>query len=223
MINESNYHIYLDEFVAGLLDEEMEMEFVAFLDQHPGILEGEILEDASVSLAQSFQTNLKKEIPLDAHHIDEYLIASLEGDLSPQQEIDLARFLDAHPEFEQNKSLVQLTKVDADTSLVYKNKSSLKKRPAIYLYTRWAASAAAVFILGMLVFRFLGGHGIPDNELADTPVPSINSIELPSIRVTGESIQENADQPNLSQTNSPGKLVAESPVPPKFKKWFLNK
>lgn len=210
MINESNYHIFLDDFVAGLLDEELEMEFVAFLDQHPGILEEETLEVADIHLASSFQASLKKEIPLDAQHIDEFLIASLEGDLSISQENQLAQFLVKHPQYLANKELIQLTKLEVDTALVFANKSSLKKRPAIYLYTRWAASAAAVFILGLMLFRFLGGGGIPEQELAEVPVPSIHPTELPSITVSagGNPIVETAESP--SQIKKQRALVADN-------------
>lgn len=212
MINESNYHIYLDEFVAGLLDEEMEMDFVAFLDQHPGILEDETLDDAVVTLSAGFQESLKREIPLDAQHIDEYLIASLEGDLSTEQEADLAKFIAANPQFEKNQELIQLTKIEADTSLVYSKKTSLKKRPVMYLYTRWAASAAAVFVLGMMIFKFLGSGEIPQQELAVIPVPLIPSIELPAIHVSARSTDSNQSNKNEEGPNYPRELVAATPI-----------
>jgi|GEM_PF-2221994 len=184
MINESNYHIFLDDFVAGLLDEALEMEFVAFLDQHPGILEEETLEESNEHLAPAFQASLKKEIPLNASHIDEYLVASMEGDLSSKQESDLKGFLEKNPQFFRNKELIALTKIEADLSISYDGKSALKKRPVFYLYTRWAASAAAVFILGMMLFRFLGNNGLPTEEIAGNFFPDISPIELPAVTIS---------------------------------------
>ena len=214
MINESNYHIYLDDFVAGLLDEELEMEFVAFLDKHPGILEEETLEESSVALEANFRNNLKKEIPLDEQHIDEFIIASMEGDLSAKQEAELQSFLQENPQFEINTKLLQLTKLEADEAVVFENKSSLKKRPVIYLYKRWAASAAAVFILGLMLFRILGNGGVPDQEIAGLPVFTGAPIELPAFTLAFE-LDKPEQSPKSIQVNehqkTPNPRVADRP------------
>jgi len=133
--------------------------------------------------------------------------------LSSEQDADLFKFIEAHPQFERNRDLVQLTKIEADTSLVYSRKYSLKKRPAIYLYTRWAASAAAVLILGMMIFRFLGNGEIPQEELAELPVPLIPSMELPAIDVFAGSEKENRNIEDFVQPSHPQALLAETPVP----------
>lgn len=180
MINEKNYHMYLDDFVNGLLNEELEMEFVAFLDKHPTILEGDSLDDFEAELPASFKSELKKEVPLKERNSDELLLASMEGNLSAEEEAELAEHIIATPSLQKEKALFALTRLEPDLSIKYPHKRSLKKRPVILLYTRWAGAAAAVFILGMMTFRFLGTEQLPDNPQVSTR-PSIQPpIEVPA-------------------------------------------
>lgn len=201
MINETNYHLYLDDFVNGLLNEELEMDFVAFLDQHPGILEDESLTITHAELPASFKDSLKREVSVSERSNDDLLIGSMEGDLTPFEELELNKRLKTQPALQYDKSLFALTRQEADLSIRFPNKSSLKKRPIIFMYSRWVASAAAVFILGMLVFRFVGQNQ-PVNPVAiDTPVvqPAFPSKTNPAatapVRVSPTTPKEKQEGP----------------------------
>src|SRR5690606_28304984 len=170
--NESNYHIFLDDFVNGLLDEEQELAFVEFLEKHPGILDGEELETPAITLDASFKNALKKEIPSDLSHTDELLIASLEGDLSEKQEKELEVLLSINPSLEQDRKLFALTRLVADNSIVYPGKKDLKKYPIIPLYLRWTSAAAAILILGFFFFRW---GAIPQSPVATHPTENGNT------------------------------------------------
>lgn len=176
MINESNFHIYLDDFVSGLLDEEMELAFVAFLDKHPGILDGEELKEPELSLDDTFKAGLKKQAPLDKANTDEWLIASLEGDLKEEDERKLKTYLEQYPQLEKDKALFALTVLKPEREMVFPNKAGLKRRPALYLYARWSSAVAAVLLLGFLFFR-------PDAEVtgpvADVPEKVIETAPGP--------------------------------------------
>ncbi|MDX5321479.1 MAG: hypothetical protein LPK45_10155 [Bacteroidota bacterium] len=180
MINESNYHKYLDDFVNGLLDEELEMEFVAFLDRHPGILDSEMLSEGQAALDDSFKASLKRELPLDTQHADEWFIAEMEGDLNEGQEKELQNWMKLHPELETSRSLIQQSKLDASEVFIYPYKSDLRRRPAIFLYTRWTSGIAAALLLGWIIFR-VWNPMLPQTEEAGlVPViPQENAIELP--------------------------------------------
>lgn len=174
MINEKNYHIYIDDFVNGFLEEELEMEFVAFLEKHPGIMDDEMLQPQEYHLDDDFKNSLKKEVELGNASSDELLIAELEGDLNPEQKRALDKMMIQHPMLERDRKLVGLTKLDAAEVIAYPNKSSLKKRPALYLYTRWSVGVAAALLAGLAIFQFTKTN-TPDTEhIADNPV-----IEVP--------------------------------------------
>ncbi len=176
MINETNYHVYLDDFVNGLLDEELEMEFVAFLDKHPNILEGESLDSFEAELPSGFKSTLKKEVPVKERNPDELLVASMEGDLSIHEEAELAKQIAATPSLQKDQAIFALTRLEADLTITYPYKKNLRKRPVFVLYTRWAGAVAAVFILGMMLFRFLGTQLVPVNpQVGNTP-----SFEIPT-------------------------------------------
>jgi hypothetical protein len=186
MINETNYHLFLDDFVNGLLDEELEMDFVAFLDKHPNILEDESLAKFEAELPAAFKSGLKKEVPAIERNPDELLVASLEGDLSEKEEADLAEHIAATPHLQREKALFALTRLEADLSIKFPNKSRLRKRPVIVMYTRWAGAVAAVFILGMLLFRFLGS-GVPQDNPEAGIFPKTTTPETPVIVPTPTS------------------------------------
>ncbi|HCS21973.1 MAG TPA: hypothetical protein DIW47_15695 [Bacteroidetes bacterium] len=185
MINETNYHVYLDDFVNGLLDEELELEFVAFLDKHPNILEGESLDSFEAELPHAFKSGLKKEIPFKERSPDELLVASMEGDLTEQEEAELAEQIAATPSLQKDKAIFALTRLEADLSIKYPYKKNLRKRPVVLLYTRWASAIAAVFILGMLLFRFLGADQSSDSRQARI-TPQTQSPSEIQTRVPGE-------------------------------------
>ena len=187
MINETNYHLFLDDFVNGLLDEEMEMDFVAFLDKHPNILEDESLDKFEAELPANFKSGLKKEIPVTERSTDEMLVAAMEGDLSPKEEAELAVQIAATPSLQQEKALFALTRLEADMNIKFPNKSGLRKRPVIVLYARWASAVAAVFILGLLLFRFFLGTGIPQQNPEARVNPEITRPEqTPLITIPSE-------------------------------------
>lgn len=185
MINESNYHIYLDDFVNGLLDEEMELAFVAFLDQHPGILDGEELMEPSLSLDESFKAGLKKPLVLDATNTDEWLIASLEGDLKKEEEQQLGAYLQKHPKLEKDRELFALTVLKPDMALVFPHKEKLRHHTTLYLFARWSPAVAAALLLTFLFFRPSGNDdsgqplaGVKQPVKAETPLKD-NAVNTP--------------------------------------------
>lgn len=211
MINETNYHVYLDDFVNGLLDEELEMEFVAFLDKHPNILEGESLDSFEAVLPSGFKSNLKKEVPVKERNPDEILVASMEGDLSIKEEAELAKQIAATPSLQKDQALFALTRLEADLSIHYPYKKRLKKRPVIVLYTRWAGAVAAVFILGMMVFRFLGTEKLPENPQARITPPIQNPTEIPA--VNPNRVEEEQEQIALQVMDEQKKGNEQRPEP----------
>ena len=222
MINESNYHIFLDDFVAGRLNEAMELAFVEFLDAHPGILEGEELDDRFDStLSDSFKAGLKKEIPIHIDNADELLIADMEGDLNPGQRQKLNKLVQDYPRLEEDKALYALTRLEADTSIRYKGKSHLKKLPVIGLYLRWSTGVAATLLLTFLVFRYAGPveepviSGLPQEEVpAYTPAPVL--IDAGKDKNDGLSAEKASGDPysrNLSQPGQNEEQFVHTPKP----------
>lgn len=197
MINESNYHQFLDDFVNGLLNEEMEMDFVNFLDSHPGIMDDLHLSAPEIPLDPSFKNALKKPVPFVGLSIDELLIASLEGDLSKEEEENLAELCKNKPEVEQARTLIALTRLSPDLSIRYPKKKKLRKRPTIVLYSRWVSGIAAAFIFGLLLVRFATtgpGSEIEPGLVAESPTvispAQTLSAELPDIKSIASTDKE---------------------------------
>lgn len=84
-------------------------------------------------------------------NIDVWLFELREGNLSPEQVAKLEAFLLMHPEFDVDKDMWEMAKVDA-TEVVYPNQKQLERRKSPVIY--WWTSAAAVIVVGGLFFLF---------------------------------------------------------------------
>lgn len=190
MINESNYQEYLDDFMNGKLSEEMELAFVAFLDEHPELL-GEVEpEYMEIHLEPTFKHELKKEIPIDEKHLDELALAEFEGNLDAAQLTELEQRFGSHSEFLKSRKLFALTRLTPDLEVVFPHKNRLKKRTVFLSFTRIAMPIAAALISGLLVMRFLlvGPSGstiiqtVPDG-------PGVSIHEGTAVEEAGDGLQ----------------------------------
>jgi anti-sigma factor RsiW len=116
-IDHSNYEAWLLDRLDGHLTPAQERLLQAFLAAHPELDPGPgdppTLNDHFDRLAEADKEALKRTLPptgLPAEPLDDFLIARLEGDLSPEQREALRVYLLLHPGHARTERLYALTK-----------------------------------------------------------------------------------------------------------------
>lgn len=188
-ITRGNYETFLVDYWDGQLSPAQTELLMRFLEENPDLKQlAEGAEDFSVSsIAVSFDekaTLRKKEV--NENSIDDFLVAELEGELMPHQENELKRFLAAFPAYEKDRKLYALTRVKADTSLVFPFKRALKKGVLVPLWIQYSSvAAAACIILALSVWNLnpAGPGNTQDLALSSTMdiVPAENGNKAASV------------------------------------------
>lgn len=118
-IDHSNYEAWLLDRLEGNLTPAQEQELDAFLAAHPELDPGmddlPTLDQLDVALSTADKDALKRALPPTGlpslTHIDDFLVARLEGDLTTEQLTALHLFLQAHPELQRSAQLYDLVKL----------------------------------------------------------------------------------------------------------------
>lgn len=146
-----NYEAYYLDHLEGNLNEEDTALLLNFLSNHPELaLELDELPILSLEeetiLSPSFE-NLKQ---VDYEHdvitllnIETFAIAHSESQLSTEKEAELTEFIQQNTEAKQIVALYNSVKLVPDTSIIFDQKSSLKRRKIVPMW-RYAAIAASI-------------------------------------------------------------------------------
>jgi hypothetical protein len=239
-INIFNYEEFYLDFLEGNLNTADSARFFAFLEANPQLrLENEnlpILEKSAIDLDTSFKLNLKQN---EAYHIDfhsdtitpenqeSFMIADAERILSPKKQLELDEYIG------QNHALIHLRNMYAslhlkpDKKLVFKEKSSLKKKKTIPLWPFISIAASCAFLL--LIWnpssRLKSEKNISKIEVNDTIQQTKRSEKaiqknktknqqkdsLPSEEFKANYLKDNAEQ-NIPLISSDKKLFAQENV-----------
>lgn len=168
-----NYEAYLLDYSEGNLTDESQMELELFLIQHPE-LDINLSELSLVSLKEervSFlnKSNLKKS---ETDLVSEtQFIAYIEKQLPPNEMADLEKSCSINPLLSKELALYQKTIAQADESVVYPNKQTLKRKPKViwldFSVIKYSAAACVLFLVGLFFFfsnKEVANH---TNDLAD--------------------------------------------------------
>ncbi|MGV3630138.1 MAG: hypothetical protein ACO1O6_02980 [Bacteroidota bacterium] len=196
LVNIENYEAFYLDYLEGSLDQEQMHAFLLFLDQHPELKLEEDLpsfaENAVSSLAPDFIAGLKvfdaAESITEANYA-QFMIASVEQILPATKQVELQDFIARRGHLEAEMDLYRNTKLIPDTSLVYENKTALKRGRAIPMYVRLAAVAAGI----LLILTFIPWNTAPE---------SILSARLASLSVDMDAKADR--QPENPQTEQAG-------------------
>lgn len=239
-INIFNYEEFYLDFLEGNLNTADSARFFAFLEANPQLrLENEnlpILEKSATDLDTSFKLNLKQN---EAYHIDfhsdtitpenqeSFMIADAERILSPKKQLELDEYIG------QNHALIHLRNMYAslhlkpDKKLVFKEKSSLKKKKTIPLWPFISIAASCAFLL--LIWNpsssLKSEKNISKIEVNDTIQQTKRSEKaiqknktknqqkdsLPSEEFKANYLKDNAEQ-NIPLISSDKKLFAQENV-----------
>lgn len=147
----------LDDFLVARvqkeLDHRQEQLLSRLLYEHPEVAhQAELMAVAQVPrepIPFAEKATLQRHFPPqglpDAHRLTDFLIAELEGDLTPVQRQALLAYLAAHPWARQEQHLVNRTRSVADP-VAFPEKQQLKKRP-VSVFPLWSRLAVAASVL----------------------------------------------------------------------------
>jgi anti-sigma factor RsiW len=131
-IDRTNYEAWLLDRLEGRLTPEEERSLDAFLAAHPdlGTDPGDLPVIGSGIVPFDEKHDLKRDLPPagmpDLQMLDDYLVARLEGELSPAQEAALDELLKKDGSAARHWSLMQRARVSA-ARVTFSDKTGLKK------------------------------------------------------------------------------------------------
>ncbi len=207
-INIENYESFYLDFLEGNLNENDSAALMAFLEAHPDLMVDEdalayLPEAEFVALDNQSKMGLKfpdTDQKIGLNNIEIFLIASVEQQLTDAKSKELQVFLKANPSYMDELSLYQRSRLQADLSIVFPEKKSMKKGGIIIpMYARFAAAAASV-VIAISVFNF-GGSDNPAHFASNGKTPKHDTI----VKSTDSKTQKDAEG-NEVKTN-PGEVV----------------
>lgn len=215
-INISNYEAYLLDFMEGNLSEADCALLREFVLLHPELeinledTELVTLEAESISLGS--KENLKKS---GVTFSDEHFIGYIENTLSSEEKEQLELACSADAALAKELRLYKSTILETDTSIIFKDKSSLRKQSKIiYFNARVFVSAAAALLLifGLwFVFRNVDGGNSNTKNLSEikNSIPSNTLAAINTNSASNESVTYTS-QVNMEKQQSPKRNLASN-------------
>jgi hypothetical protein len=169
MINAGNCLEFVIARRDGELDEVSLQRLESWLQQHPELhrevaaLEGTFMQPDQTILFPD-KDSLRHQVTVRGgtihhHQLEELIIASIEGELTPADQQQLDQYLDAHPEAADLQIALRLTKLTPDPTVTFQNKGALKRRAVVPLMiTRTplirglAVAASLALLAGIFLF-----------------------------------------------------------------------
>ncbi len=179
-INKNNYEAFFLDYHEGNLSPHQVADLLLFLEQHPELKEDfENFENITLQNISPVTFENKNELKKDLSSVissrsdgswDELMIASVEEVLTKGESILLDQQLSVDAKLQHDFLLYQKTKLAADTSIIFENKESLKRKEKkiIPLFYYVAAAASILLIMG-LFFIF---NNSSEQKLAEEKVQS---------------------------------------------------
>lgn len=152
-----NYEAYYLDYLEGSLAEELLIPFEAFLEKNPDLQVDFESIDLSISdqtiVLDSFEKSLAQlagiaQLRITKKHIELFIIAELEGLLTPSQMDELHLLIQSDERLQHMYSGYQLTRIQSQ-DIRFEDKAALKQVKVIRFrpILLWSASVAALFIL----------------------------------------------------------------------------
>lgn len=155
-VNITNYEVWMIDYFDGKLDAVETAELMAFVEENPDIKkEFETFENIGIDgnpANFNSKDQLRKDPIVSTENLNEnnyenYFVAYHEGDLTHNQRKEVIEFIAANPVLESEFTFHKELLAKADLSIIYEDKSSLKRKPLIGIYWQVSAVAAAILIL----------------------------------------------------------------------------
>jgi hypothetical protein len=209
----TNKDEYFIKAVEGTITETEKELLHHFLKQHPQLFyEFELYKKTKLHPELELVFDEKDTIKHFYSDVDELLIASIENQLSIPELNLLQQQLQADTALKKEFNLYQQTKLLADTTIVFENKESLKRRAGfvVPLFVRYASAAAILLLFGL--FFLLNNKSVNEKQFAKNEAEKENKKN----NVT-TPVQENKALPFSKNENSSAANVNKNEILPQQK------
>ncbi len=189
-----NYEAFYLDHLEGTLGEEDTVLLLDFLEDHPDLIVEEedfVMLDPKHDIVIFADKESLKIVSDDAaivlSNVEHFLVAEAEGQLTAPKQKELNAFVSQHSHLEKERTYLAAIFLKADTSIVYANKSGLKRKGAIIFWPYIALAAASVLIAFLFVMNFeQETPGIAKDDLKDkkespkqeTPIQELDKVQL---------------------------------------------
>jgi len=193
-INRNNYEAYFIDYLEGNLDENLVNDFIEFIQQNPDLKEEMELINSVTLKPDQAEFDKKEDLYKEKLDIDSEFgrmaIADLEGDLTDSEKKDFEEYLSKHPEKQKDKVLFAKTKLYPDKSIIFNNKSKLRKNSVGRSIFLWAGRAAAILIVALVSYTLI----LQNSE---------EILEQPQIAVNEKKVSEESDKSSETVKEEP--------------------
>ena len=172
IITRNNYEEFFLDYIEGEINAPDKEALESFLAQNPD-LKGELGEMMDMDIKCEAETIYEetihlKDIPFQTN-FDDFCIAQLEGDLDSYESKAFEEFIHSNPDKAKDLALYHKTKLEADVSIVFKNKKSLKKRNKgiiirQFIYTTLATAASIAILFSVWTSELENNPTDPNNH-----------------------------------------------------------
>lgn len=217
-INQHNYEAYLLDAMEGRLSVEQQVELDTFMALHPELaIDLEDLAEMTFDPQQAVFPNKEGLKKTGADLVSgEQFIGYIEQQLSPEEKTLVEEHCATNPSLAKELELYKKTIAVADTSIVFEDKQSLKRRTKVILFNVRAASfaaAASVVVLLMLYILWPAKTAdvISDSyAMRDMRKASGKGSDVIPTTDSQTPVKDHLSLPNRAPENS---LVKQSPAP----------
>ncbi len=212
-----NYEAFYLDHLEGTLGEEDTVLLLDFLEDHPDLIVEEedfVMLDPKDDIVIFADKESLKIVSDDAaivlSNVEHFLVAEAEGQLTASKQKELNAFVSQHSHLEKERTYLAAMFLKADTSIVYANKSGLKRKGAIIFWPYIALAAASVLIAFLFVMNFeQEAPGIAEDDLKDKkespkqemPIQERDKVQLADDIVPSNSADESISQPTNQDLN----------------------
>jgi len=201
IVNEHNYEAYYLDYLEGNLNKEDTAQLLKFLDKNPLLkLELDDIDDVvlEADTLVSFNKNLLKK-NIDSTSVEDYIIASLENEISEDDAKELEDFLKNDADAKLLSERYEKTILPKE-HIIYPRKSDLKKRRTIPFYAYPMAGAAAVIILFILLQIPRNNDPVLNNSIIVSNNGNSNSEKNLKTQILPKEISETKEELQFEKT-----------------------
>jgi hypothetical protein len=184
-INRNNYEVFIIDFFDGKLDAEATSALMLFLDENTDLKEEFELFKQPLPKPERIvfekKESLKKQAVRAVAEINEdnyenYFIGFYEGDLNQEEKTDLEVFLGLNEFLKEEFRLFGKLSLQADTSIYFSAKESLKKKSEQKI-VYYAISIAAIVLFFISIYPFFKTENSPTLIVEKTQLSSMQKAD----------------------------------------------
>ena len=215
-IDRHNYEEFFLLYVDNELSAEDRIAVEEFVSIHTDLkVELQLLQDTVFQPEPLVSFDLKSSLlkkdtsGINEINAEENFLLYADEELNPAMKVQVVQFLETHPQHRANFELIQQTKLQADASIVFPDKSTLyrkEKDDKVVPFVWWKMMAAAVVLLaiGIATWFLLLNNDTPKEIVKTTPEMITTPVEKEQTPdVVAKSVKESGQPPVSIQPSTP--------------------